>query len=119
MKVRPGGTSFYHLRVFFLTHRLDHLIEDAPLYVEPGHRQITPRITSPDRVGAPHVDPHHGDFISPADSLVVPLLPEAPIRLRCLGLLTLVGRRAALLRYLMRTNEPEYRNLIQKLGLRK
>jgi len=35
------------------------------------------------------------------------------------GLLMLVGRRSAMLRYLMRRDEQRYRNVIQKLGLRK
>ena len=35
------------------------------------------------------------------------------------GLLKLVGRRSALLRYLMREDEQRYRDLVQKLGLRK
>jgi small subunit ribosomal protein S15 len=34
------------------------------------------------------------------------------------GLLTLVGRRAALLRYYARKHPAEYRALIQKLGIR-
>jgi len=35
------------------------------------------------------------------------------------GLLTLVGRRRRLLRYLQRTNLESYRSLIQELGLRR
>ena len=35
------------------------------------------------------------------------------------GLLTLVGRRTRLLRYLERTDRPAYLGLIQSLGLRK
>ena len=35
------------------------------------------------------------------------------------GLLRLVGRRAALLRYYARTHATEYRDLIQKLGIRR
>ena len=35
------------------------------------------------------------------------------------GLLKMVGRRNDLLKYLVRTDEPRYRQTIQKLGLRK
>jgi small subunit ribosomal protein S15 len=35
------------------------------------------------------------------------------------GLLQLVGKRSRLLKYLARTDEGRYRNLIQRLGLRK
>ena len=35
------------------------------------------------------------------------------------GLLMMVGRRNRLLRYLARTDRPEYQKLIKKLGLRK
>jgi small subunit ribosomal protein S15 len=35
------------------------------------------------------------------------------------GLLKLVGRRTAMLRYLMRKDEQRYRNVIRKLGLRR
>ena len=35
------------------------------------------------------------------------------------GLLKMVGRRSSLLKYLTRTNRDRYRNLINRLGLRK
>ena len=35
------------------------------------------------------------------------------------GLLKMVGRRSALLRYLTQTDRPRYRQLIESLGLRK
>jgi len=35
------------------------------------------------------------------------------------GLLMMVGRRSALLKYLSREDEPRYRQLIQRLGLRR
>ena len=35
------------------------------------------------------------------------------------GLLKLVGRRAALLKYLARTARPRYLNLVQRLGIRR
>jgi len=35
------------------------------------------------------------------------------------GLLQMVGRRSALLKYLTKTNRERYRNVVQQLGLRK